>query len=61
MDKNRQLAIEIIEKFENLLEKHNIQLPNEERQQDQSEACIYGRDYFDLEDEITELLENKLL
>ena len=60
MDDTRELAISIIEKFEELLNKHSIKLPNEERQGDKNEASIYGKDYFDLEDEITELLNNKI-
>ena len=56
----RELAISIIEKFEELLNKHSIKLPNEERQGNKNEASIYGKDYFDLEDEITELLNNKI-
>lgn len=60
MDDTRELAIAIIEKFEELLNKHSIKLPNEERQGDKNEASIYGKDYFDLEDEITELLNNRI-
>lgn len=58
-EENRKIAIEIINKFEELLSKYNIKLPNEERTGDENEACIYGDDYYDLEDEIIELLNSK--
>ncbi len=59
MEKNRELAIEIISKFEELLSKKDIKIPNDEIENEEDEACIYGKDYYELEDEITELLDNK--
>lgn len=59
MEENRELAIKIISKFEELLSKKNIKIPNNERKQKEDEACIYGKDYYELEDEIVELLDNK--
>lgn len=58
MDERRKLAIKIIDKFEELLNKYNIKLPNDEREGNEEEASIYGKDYFNLEDEITNILDN---
>lgn len=60
MDKNRELSIKIINEFENLLVKYNLKIPNEERQNNEDESCIYGKDYFYLEDKITQLLNHKV-
>jgi hypothetical protein len=56
MDKNRQTAILILGKFENLLNKHNIIIPDEDRMGEPDEACLFGAEYYALEDEITDLL-----
>lgn len=56
MDEQRKLAIKIIDKFENLLNKYDIKLPSDEREGNEEESSIYGKDYFDLEDEITDVL-----
>lgn len=57
MDKNRKVAIKIIESFENLLEKYNLKIPSEDREEDPEEANIFGTNYYDLEDEIVTILE----
>lgn len=59
MDSNRELAIDIINEFEELLKKYDLEIPNEEKENSQR-SCIYGTDYFDLEDKITELLERRV-
>lgn len=58
MEKNRKIAIKILDKFEELLEEKNITIPNDDREGEQDEACIYGSDYYDLEDAIVEILDN---
>ena len=50
-------AIEIIDAFEELLEEHEIYIPDEYREGNPSEACIYGATYGDLQDEIIGILE----
>lgn len=57
--KNRDIAIKIIDEFEKMLEKYNIKIPSENRKYCEDEACIYGTQYYDLEDTITEILDNK--
>ena len=59
LEKNRKIATRIIEKFEEILEKNNITIPNKDRTGCQDEARIYGSDYYDLEDTIVEILDNK--
>lgn len=60
MEYNRKVAIKIINKFEELLAKYDIKLPSNEREGNEEEACIYGNDYYELEDEITEILNEEL-
>lgn len=59
MEENRKIAIKIIDKFENLLSQKNIKIPNDERYDNKEEACIYGNDYYTLEDDIVEILNTK--
>jgi hypothetical protein len=59
MEKNRQTAILILGKFERLLDKYGIVIPDENRMGEPDEACLYGANYYALEDEITDLL-NKI-
>lgn len=53
----RNIAINIIGLFEDLLAEHDIYIPSEDREGEPDEAYIYGCEYYDLEDSITELLE----
>ena len=53
----RNLALKIIDIFEGLLAEHEIYIPSEDREGEPDEACIYGCEYYDLEDSITELLK----
>ena len=65
MSKERYIACEILEIFEDFLESKGIKIPNKERdeyykdnQEDKEEgAILFGGEYYHLEDEITELLE----
>ena len=56
LGKARGLASMIIDMFEDLLAEYNIVIPNDERDDVEDAACIYGDDYYALEDQITELL-----
>lgn len=58
MEENRKIANKIIDMFEELLKEHEIKIPNEERCGNEDEACIYGTDYYNLEDKIAEILDN---
>ena len=54
----RNVSAEICDAFEDLLERHDITIPSEDRTGDESEARIYGESYYDLEKEITWTLYN---
>lgn len=55
----RYWADVIIKKFEDLLNKYNIKLPCNDREGREDEAAIYGADYYELEDVITDILEQQ--
>lgn len=59
MEKNRQTAILILGKFEKLLAEYGIMIPDEDRMGEPDEACLFGVNYYALEDEITDLLNEK--
>lgn len=49
---------QIIDIFEDFLEDHNIDIPNEERDgDDDNPAIIYGSDYDRLQNELLELMK----
>lgn len=54
--KHRGVAIRILDIFEEMLERKGIIIPDEDRTGDESEACLYGMTYADLENTIEELL-----
>lgn len=56
--KTRGIAIMILDIFEGMLDDKGIIVPDEDREGDEDEACLYGTTYYELEDEITELLCN---
>lgn len=56
MIKLREYSAAIVELFEDILEKHDITIPDEDRTGDESEARLYGMTYSDLEDEVLHTL-----
>ena len=52
----RELAFAIICDFEELLAEHDIMIPSADREGREEEACIYGTEYYLLEDAITDIL-----
>lgn len=52
----RGFAVKICGLFEELLDEHDITIPSDDREGEKDEARIYGDVYYDLEDEITEIL-----
>lgn len=59
---DREFAREIIDIFEEKLEELNITLPDKFKENKKSEARIFGNNYYDLEDEISEFISlNKRL
>lgn len=53
----RQHAQNIIDIFEELLEYHNIYIPDEFRSGSEDEACLYGDTYYALEDMVSDYIE----
>lgn len=56
--KLRESSVLILDLFEQVLSKHDIMIPDEDRVGDDDEACIYGMVYAKLEDDITSVLED---
>lgn len=56
LESNKEKAIEIIDEFEDLLAINDIKIPNVDREGNEDEACIYGSDYYSLEESIIEIL-----
>ena len=54
----RHTSSDICELFEELLDKYDINIPDENREGDPDEAHLYGDNYVDLEDSITEIILN---
>ena len=57
MEKERETAIDILEEFEELLDYHEIDIPDEDRIGNPTEARIYGKSWYNLEDKITDILK----
>ncbi len=55
----RQKAISVLDLFESLLNKHNITIPSEDREREGGESRLYGVEYYNLEDEITDILKRE--
>ena len=55
-NKARRVAIEILDEFEEMLDRKGIMVPSEDREGREEEACIYGTEYYELEDVITDIL-----
>jgi len=55
-NKARRVAIEILDEFEEMLDRKGIMVPSEDREGRKEEACIYGTEYYELEDVITDIL-----
>ncbi|GAF71175.1 unnamed protein product [marine sediment metagenome] len=56
----RQLAIRICDEFEELLAEKNLKIPSTDRTSDPDEACLYGSEYYQLEDAIVDILVDEL-
>lgn len=56
--KLREYSVAIVELFEDILEAHNIDIPDEDRIGDESEARLYGMTYANLEDNVVRLLKD---
>lgn len=57
MRESQRIAVAVIDLFENLLEKHGIIIPDEDRTPD-NDTPIYGCTYGDLLDAVAETIES---
>lgn len=67
MEKEREVAIEILGLFEELLNEHDLTIETEERndymegmddEEKEEVARLFGEVYYTLEDQITDILKN---
>lgn len=56
--KLREYSVDIVELFEDILDKYNIDIPDEDRTGDESEARLYGMTYSNLEEDVVAILED---
>lgn len=56
--KERELAIQVISEFENLLDEYGMKFPCDETE-NEDRACIYGDIYYGLEDKIVSIIKSK--
>ena len=47
----------MLDLFENLLDEKEIDIPSDDREGDESEARLYGSEYYDMESKVNNLLE----
>lgn len=52
----RELAIRILAEFEELLAEKGIMVPSQDREGNPEEACLYGSEYYALEDGVVGVL-----
>lgn len=45
------IAADLVELFEDVLDRHDIKIPDDDRTGDETEGCLYGQTYSDLLDE----------
>lgn len=60
MPKERSIAIDLIDILEDKLSEKDIYISDEDRENQEDEACIFGTKYYSLEDEITGFIERNL-
>jgi len=51
-EQTRELAVRIVDEFEELLAEKSIVVPSKDRRGDPEEACLYGSEYYALEDAV---------
>jgi hypothetical protein len=60
MERERRIAIEILDEFEKLLAEKDIKIPSNDRDPDgRNQTSLYGTEYYDLEDKITDILKGE--
>ena len=54
----QEYAWSILDLFEDLLDEKGIDIPSDSREGNESEARLYGEEYFELEDKVVGLLKS---
>ncbi|MBR1853713.1 MAG: hypothetical protein IJ794_11340 [Lachnospiraceae bacterium] len=54
------MAADVMECFEDLLDEHGITIPSEDRDGDEGEARLYGMAYANLMDQVEEIIVDAL-
>ena len=57
-DEIREKVSAILDSFEDLLEEKNITIPSDDRTGEESEARLFGCEYYDLEDKIVNIISD---
>ena len=55
-NKARRIAIKVLDEFEEILGEKGILIPSDDREGREEEACLYGTEYYRLEDTIADIL-----
>jgi hypothetical protein len=55
----RELAVEILDEFEELLDSKDITIPSKDREGSPDEARLYGSEYYALEDAVVNILKRR--
>ena len=56
----RDFAIQVLDELEDLLEAKGIMIPSDDREGREEEACVYGTEYYELEDAIVGILKEEV-
>ena len=59
-DGAKEIEIRICDEFEDLLDDKNIMIPSSDREGRVEEACLYGSEYYALEDGVVDILMEEL-
>ena len=52
----REIAIQILDEFEELLAAKGIKIPSDDREGREEEACLYGTENYEMEDAVVGIL-----
>lgn len=55
-EKAREVAIQILDEFEELLAAKAVKIPSDDREGREEEACLYASEYYALEDAVVGIL-----
>lgn len=57
----REAANRVFREFEELLAAKNVTIPSGDREGREEETCLYGTEYYDLEDAVAEILMGEVV